>query len=92
MILALSDWWGLAAATGAAVAYAVLALAAPRLGPAAVRGVLLAAWLLHALALADGLLGEPPRFGFAPGAVSGFRVGREAASDRRSRVLCRERF
>jgi len=66
MILALSDWWGLAAATGAAVAYAVLALAAPRLGTGTVRGLLLAAWLLHALALADGLLGEPPRFGFAP--------------------------
>jgi len=66
MILALSDWWGLAAATGAAVAYAVLALAAPRLGTGTIRGLLLAAWLLHALALADGLLGEPPRFGFAP--------------------------
>jgi len=66
MILALSDWWGLAAATGAAAAYAVLALAAPRLGTGTIRGLLLAAWLLHALALADGLLGEPPRFGFAP--------------------------
>ena len=66
MILALSDWWGLAAAAGAAIAYAALALASPRLSPAAIRGLLLAAWLLHALALADGLLGEPPRFGFAP--------------------------
>ena len=66
MILALSDWWGLAAAAGAAVAYAVLALATPRLGPATIRGLLAAAWLLHGLALADGLLGEPPRFGFAP--------------------------
>ena len=66
MILALSAWWGLAVAVGAALAYAVLALAAPRLSPATLRAVLLAAWLLHALALADGLLGEPPRFGFAP--------------------------
>jgi ABC-type uncharacterized transport system permease subunit len=66
MILALSDWWGLAAAAGAAIAYAALALASPRLSSAAIRGLLLAAWLLHALALADGLLGEPPRFGFAP--------------------------
>lgn len=66
MILALSAGWGLAAALGAALAYAVLALAAARLSPAAVRGLLLAAWLLHALALADGLLGQPPRFGFAP--------------------------
>ncbi|MGH8857469.1 MAG: cytochrome C assembly family protein, partial [Polaromonas sp.] len=34
--------------------------------PGTIRGMLLAAWLLHALALAEGLLGEPPRFGFAP--------------------------
>ena len=66
MILALSAWWGLTAAAGAAIAYAVLALAARRLGPGTIRGLLLAAWLLHALALANGLLGEPPRFGFAP--------------------------
>jgi ABC-type uncharacterized transport system permease subunit len=66
MILALSAWWGLAAAAGAAIAYAVLALATPRLSAGTIRAVLLAAWLLHALALADGLLGEPPRFGFAP--------------------------
>ncbi|MGH8806229.1 MAG: cytochrome C assembly family protein, partial [Polaromonas sp.] len=45
---------------------AVLALATPRLSPGTIRGMLLAAWLLHALALAEGLLGEPPRFGFAP--------------------------
>ncbi|MBW8723349.1 MAG: cytochrome C assembly protein, partial [Polaromonas sp.] len=66
MILALSDWWGLAAAAGAAIAYAVLALATSRLSAGTTRAVLLAAWLLHGLALADGLLGEPPRFGFAP--------------------------
>ncbi|MGH8832619.1 MAG: cytochrome C assembly family protein, partial [Polaromonas sp.] len=66
MILALSAWWGLATAAGAALAYAVLALATPRLSPGTIRGMLLAAWLLHALALAEGLLGEPPRFGFAP--------------------------
>ncbi|HEY3048575.1 MAG TPA: cytochrome c biogenesis protein CcsA [Polaromonas sp.] len=66
MILALSAWWGLAAAVGAAIAYAVLALLSARLGSRATSGVLLAAWLLHALALAEGLLGQPPRFGFAP--------------------------
>ena len=66
MILAFSAWWGLGAAVGAALAYATLALATPRLSPATIRGILLAAWLLHALALANGLLGEPPRFGFAP--------------------------
>jgi ABC-type uncharacterized transport system permease subunit len=66
MILALSTLWGFTAAAGAVTAYAVLALAAPRLGSGTIRGLLLAAWLLHALALAEGLLGEPPRFGFAP--------------------------
>ncbi|MEO7159338.1 MAG: cytochrome c biogenesis protein CcsA [Polaromonas sp.] len=66
MILAFSDGWGLAAAAGAAVAYAVLALATPRLGEGALRGLLLVAWLLHALTLVEALLGTPPRFGFAP--------------------------
>lgn len=66
MILALNAWWGLALAAGAALAYALLGLAAPRLGSGTVRGLLLAAWFLHALTLAEGLLGTPPRFGFAP--------------------------
>ena len=30
------------------------------------RAILFMAWLLHGLALGEGLLGEPPRFGFAP--------------------------
>ncbi len=66
MILAFSGWWGLATAAGAAVSYGMLALATPRLQPVTMRGLLFAAWLLHALTLAEGLLGEPPRFGFAP--------------------------
>ena len=66
MILAFSNGWGLGAAAGAAVAYAVLALATPRLGESALRGLLLAAWGLHALTLVEALLGTPPRFGFAP--------------------------
>ena len=66
MILAFSDWWGLTAAAGAAAIYAVLALATARLSESTLRGLLLSAWLLHALALADALLGTPPRFGFAP--------------------------
>ena len=66
MILALNAWWGLATAASAALAYALLALATPRLGSGTIRGLLLAAWLLHALTLAEGLLGTPPRFGFAP--------------------------
>lgn len=66
MILTLSGWWGLAAAMGAALAYAVLALASSRMSGRTTRSVLGLAWLLHALALAEGLIGNPPRFGFAP--------------------------
>lgn len=66
MILTLSAGWGLATAIGAALAYAVLALATLRLSVGTIRSVLALAWLLHALTLASGLLGEPPRFGFAP--------------------------
>ncbi len=66
MILAMIAWWGLATAAGAAASYGVLALATPRLNQGTLRGVLFAAWLLHGLTLAEGLLGEPPRFGFAP--------------------------
>ena len=66
MILAFSDGWGFWAAAGAATAYAVLALATLRLGEGSLRSLLLVAWLLHALTLAEGLMGTPPRFGFAP--------------------------
>jgi len=66
MILAFSSGWGLVAATGAALAYAVLAAAPSRLGDRGLRSLLLAAWLLHALTLVEALLGTPPRFGFAP--------------------------
>ncbi len=66
MILAFANVWGLAAAAGAATAYAVLALATARQAERSLRGLMPAAWLLHALALAEGLLAQPPRFGFAP--------------------------
>ena len=66
MILAFSAWWGMAAAAGAVASYAVLALTASRLGHSVLRGALFTAWLLHGLALTEGLLGSPPRFGFAP--------------------------
>ncbi|MDB5868939.1 MAG: cytochrome c assembly protein, partial [Polaromonas sp.] len=66
MILAFSGGWGVGAAAAAAIAYAVLALGTPRLGERALRGLLLTAWLLHALTLIEALLGTPPRFGFAP--------------------------
>ena len=44
----------------------VPAAGASRLSAQAARWILLAAWLLHGLMLAAGLLGDPPRFGFAP--------------------------
>src|SRR6476620_3409074 len=50
----------------AAVAYAIPAAGAARLSEVAARMALLLAWLLHAVVLAGGLLGDPPRFGFAP--------------------------
>ncbi len=66
MILASAPPLGIVFGLAAAVAYAVPAAAARRLNAHASRAALLAAWLLHALALAWGLLGNPPRFGFAP--------------------------
>jgi ABC-type uncharacterized transport system permease subunit len=56
----------LALTLAAALAYAVPAAGAARLSEQAARMALLAAWLLHAAVLAWGLLGDPPRFGFAP--------------------------
>lgn len=66
MILALSASWSIATAVASALAYAVLALTLPRLNTRTIYGLFFVAWLLHAIVLADGLLGEPPRFGFAP--------------------------
>ena len=66
MILALSVGWGFAVAVGAFASYGILALAKRHLCPRAMRMMLFAAWVLHGLMLAEGLLGEPPRFGFAP--------------------------
>ena len=53
-------------ALAAAAAYAIPAAAARLLDDHAARLALLAAWLLHAAVLALGLLGDAPRFGFAP--------------------------
>lgn len=49
----------------AAVAYAVPALAAHRVGLLSARRLLLAAWALHGLQLGWLIAGEPARFGFA---------------------------
>ena len=66
MILASASPASVVLTVAAAVAYAVPAAAASRLSEKAARMALLAAWLLHAFVLAAGLLGSPPRFGFAP--------------------------
>lgn len=50
----------------AALSYAVLAWAHPRMTPGQTRAVLAAAWLLHLLVIASGLFEQPARFGFAP--------------------------
>lgn len=66
MILALSPAWGSAIAVASALTYALLAGRGERLGWTLSRALFLLAWLLHALSLAEGLFGQPPRFGFAP--------------------------
>ena len=66
MILATASPLSVVLALAAATAYAVPAAAAARLSERGARLALLAAWSLHALVLAFGLLGDVPRFGFAP--------------------------
>src|SRR5690606_15457809 len=66
MILSSASPASLVLAVAAAAAYAVPAAAAARLSEQAARKALLAAWVLHGAALAIGLLGDAPRFGFAP--------------------------
>lgn len=66
MILAVSPAWAYVVATVSALAYLLLALWSPRMGPGLSRAVFSLAWLLHAVSLAEGLFGQPPRFGFAP--------------------------
>lgn len=50
----------------AALSYAVLAWAHPRMTPKQIRALLATAWLLHLLVLATAWLAQPVRFGFAP--------------------------
>ena len=66
MILASASPASVVLTLAAAAAYAVPAAGAARLSERAARLALLAAWLLHAAALAAGLLSDPPHFGFAP--------------------------
>ena len=66
MILAMSQWWGAVLAAGAFISYLVAVLARHRMAPEMLRLMLFSGWVLHGLMLAEGLLGEPQRFGFAP--------------------------
>lgn len=66
MILASASWLSVTLTAAAAAAYAVPAAAARHLTPQATRRLLVLAWLLHGLLLGWSLLGESPRFGFAP--------------------------
>ncbi len=49
-----------------AIAYAVPAIVADRMGPSLARRYLWLAWILHGISLVSGFLAEVPRFGFAP--------------------------
>jgi ABC-type uncharacterized transport system permease subunit len=64
MILASASTTSLVLTAAAAVAYAAPVVA--RLNPVASRRAVLLAWVLHGMLLGWGLLGESPRFGFAP--------------------------
>lgn len=66
MILSSASPAGVALSLAAAAAYAVPAAGAARLTEPAARAALMVAWVLHAAALGWSLLGEAPRFGFAP--------------------------
>ncbi len=66
MILASASPFSLALALGAGVAYAITAAGAVRVGAPVARGAAWVAWVLHGVLLGWGLLGQIPRFGFAP--------------------------
>ncbi len=66
MILAIPSPLGVALGIATAAAYGIAAAAAYRLSRSATQWLLALAWILHAGALADGLVGGTPHFGFAP--------------------------
>lgn len=60
------EWAVAAAAAAAAAAYGLSAMLASKSGVLAARWTVVIAWLLHGAALAGSLLGDVPKFGFAP--------------------------
>jgi ABC-type uncharacterized transport system permease subunit len=66
MILSSASPASVALTFAAATAYAVPAAGASRLSERAARTALLLAWVLHGAALVWSLVGDAPRFGFAP--------------------------
>ncbi|MBB3638835.1 MULTISPECIES: cytochrome C assembly family protein [Variovorax] len=66
MILAIPSPLGVALGIATAVAYGFVAAAGARFSRQSTQWTLGIAWLLHAAALAHGLVGSEPRFGFAP--------------------------
>jgi len=58
--------WAMALALAAIVAYLIPAFGAQRMAEAHTRIALRAAWVLHLLTVAAGLMSSPARFGFAP--------------------------
>ena len=66
MILASQPELAMWLAVLTAVAYAIPAFVAQRMGSSLTRRALWLAWVLHGFTLATGLWGETPRFGFAP--------------------------
>jgi ABC-type uncharacterized transport system permease subunit len=66
MILASQPELAMWLAVLTAIAYAIPAFVAQRMGSNLTRRALWLAWVLHAVTLVMGLWGETPRFGFAP--------------------------
>jgi ABC-type uncharacterized transport system permease subunit len=66
MILASQPELAMWLAVLTAIAYAIPAFVAQRMGSSLTRRALWLAWVLHAFTLVMGLWGETPRFGFAP--------------------------
>jgi len=75
---------GASMALACALVYLAQAALAPRMGEAAARTLLVAAWVLHALLVLWSLLADGPRFGFAPAlSITAWLVVAVYVADRR---------